>query len=504
MRRILATGVLVSLAATLLTAGPAGAQATPTTKAAALVEPAVVYLEMQWTVRIWSPATTEYTAGYLSSEPFTFATRCTGFVVNPEGYIATAGHCVDPSREEGAGYTAITSYGISQFLDIRDMSYTEENINWVYETFDPISNWKVHGSSKGSKPELDLFVQHGVAAGGVTTGESMTARVLDYQKWSEGDAALIKVETTNDLPALELSPEADIEIGTQVLAVGYPGAADEVTDASYEPTFQDGQVNSEKTRGSGALPVYEISSEMTGGMSGGPTTDLQGRVVGVNSYGDLSGSYNFISPVSLVDEMLANNGVENSLGPVDKLYRSGLKAFFAKSYDEAAYYFDQATGLSPGHQLAQEYLQESRAKGGDPTAFDPEAAEGGGSMMLIIIIAAAVLLLGGGGAAFFLMRRRRRESPGPVGAPEMEMIPPAEGVETGNGQAEVEEIPPPPPVEEAPKPRAAATKTRKAAASKAGKAAATRAAPKAKFCSECGSEVAAGAKFCGNCGNTLA
>ncbi len=527
MKKFLVAGVISSLAALVLGAGgPAVAQTTATGKAAAIVEPSVVYIEQHWTARVSVPATiangVEYTKGYLG-EAFTFSTRCTGFVINPDGYVATAGHCVDPSREEGAAKTAILNYGIPRWLDLVGWEQTEANYNSAFEGLDPLSNWKVEGPSRGTPPSLEVVVQHGVAAGGIDTGEAMSARVIDYQAFSAGDIALLKVESANPLPAVELAKKESIDVGSEIISIGYPGAADEVTDATYEPTFQDGQINSQKTREGGTLPIYEMSSEMSGGMSGGPTVDMQGRVVGINSFEHAEEtSFDFITPVSLLNEMLAQNGIEAKQGPNDVAYREGLTAFFAADYDRAAYEFQRVTQLAPEHKLAQEYLQKALGKGGDPALGNP--ANQGSPIALIAGAIAGVLVIGGG-AAWMLMRRRRRRAPAPTAAPAL--APPAMAEATvapnghGNGNGHTEaigngEIAEP----VAPKPRrkspsatakkstatraSAATKTKVAAPAKGAATSRTTATRRTgKFCPDCGNKNVASAKFCENCGHAF-
>lgn len=109
------------------------------------------------------------------------------------------------------------------------------------------ANWRLEGEAKDSPLERQVFMQRGVAAGGKTTGEVVPARVVDFRPLSQGDVALLKVETS-DLPSVELAPATDIQIGTRVLSIGYPGSTDEVTDASFEPTNKDGQISAKRPR----------------------------------------------------------------------------------------------------------------------------------------------------------------------------------------------------------------------------------------------------------------
>ena len=82
---------------------------TPEQKAAAITGPATVYIEQSWRAWVRVPKGSEliYFDGYVNDGyAFEWGTRCSGFVVNPTGYIFTAGHCVDKG-EEGARDTAL-------------------------------------------------------------------------------------------------------------------------------------------------------------------------------------------------------------------------------------------------------------------------------------------------------------------------------------------------------------------------------------------------------------
>ncbi|HEV8563762.1 MAG TPA: trypsin-like peptidase domain-containing protein [Actinomycetota bacterium] len=485
------------MAVVLMSAPGAGAQTgettgTPEEKAAAVVRPAVVYLEQYWKAWVRVPRSSQLNfQGYVNrGQPFEWATRCSGFVVNPSGYVVTAGHCVDPG-EEGARGTALE---LAVDWLVRDGWIFRADFGfWLDEAH---LAWGVEGSEKGSPPDLEVWVQRGVAAGGLRTGEAFPARVIDYQSWSEGDAALLKIEES-DLPAVLVGSAGEIDTGLPVLSVGYPGSSDEVTDQSYEPTFKDGQVNSEKTREGGLLPVYEISAAVSGGMSGGPTVNLEGEVVGINSFGIVgeTEAFNFITPASLVTEMMARNGAENVLGPIDEAYRAGIDAFFAGDYRAAIERFDEVLGLSPTHQQAQEFRVEAVKLAADqpsPATGEEREAEVGFPVWILAIVAGVAVLAGGG---FLLVRRGRpvASAPAPYStAPEIPTAVPMPGPAIdvpGNGGGRA-----------APAAPSSAGSAEVASAPEASRVA-TASAP--RFCSNCGTVVAAGTRYCANCGTQL-
>ena len=475
-------------------ATPSVAGSTPDERAAAITRPAIVYIEQYWKAWVKVPTSSRmYFQGYVNGgKPFTWGTRCSGFIVEPTGYVITAGHCVDPG-EEGARGTAL-EFAV-QWLANNGWIYRRDTSYWLNEAH---LSWGVEGEEKGSPPDLQVFVQRGVAAGGLKTGEAFPARVIEYQPWSKGDVALLKIEAS-DLPVVLVASTASIDIGTPVLSVGYPGSTDFVTDQSYEPTFKNGEISAEKTREGGLLPVYEMSAALSGGMSGGPTVNMNGEVVGVNSFGVVgeTQAFNFITPASLVSEMLARNGITNALGPIDEAYRAGLEAFYAGDYATAIKDFNQVLALSPTHEQAQEFKVEATklaAASAQPTATGGEGATGGGfPMWAVVLIAVAVLV-----AAILLIaltRRGRRPSVAPtqpvapptVGAP----VPPptAEAAKVGfqpaTGPAGV--APPPPRVVEA-APRTVPTE---------------EAAREPHFCANCGQELQPGGRFCASCGHPV-
>lgn len=491
---------------------PSAAGSTPEERAAAITRPAIVYIEQYWKAWVKVPANSQmYFQGYVNGgKPFTWGTRCSGFLVNPTGYIITAGHCVD-SGEEGARGQAL-EYAV-QWLANNGWIYRRDASYWLNEGH---LSWGVEGEEKGSPPDLQVYVQRGVAAGGLKTGEAFPARVVEYQPWKEGDVALLKIEAS-DLPVVLIASSTSIDIGTPVLSVGYPGSTDFVTDQSYEPTFKDGEINAEKTREGGLLPVYEMSAALSGGMSGGPTVNMSGEVVGVNSFGIVgeTEAFNFITPASLVSEMLTRNGVTNALGPIDEAYRAGLKAFYAGDYATAMKDFDQVLALSPTHQQAQEFKVEAAqlaAASPQPTATEGPSATGGGGFPVWAIAAIAVVaILAVALLASVLVRRRRAPAapqpiaaaPQPAAAPSM---PAPAAPQPAVGAPAPTEEPTKVGFQPATGPAGVAPPRPSAAEPASGAQPAAPAEPEAeapRFCANCGHELQAGARFCANCGHPV-
>ncbi len=465
----LLTGLLLAL----LGAGSVSAADNPTVapeeRAAAITRPAVVYLE-----QLWSGYITDHEGDVLNDgDPFEFATRCTGFVVNPAGYIVTAGHCVDRSEAR------------KTFIDIGAQYWIQRG--WAttadYDRLLAIGevNWKVEGKAKDSPIDQAVYVQRGVATSGLRSGEAFPARVIASSSVEAGDVALLKVEQSN-MPSVLLAPPTEIQIGTPVLSIGYPGSTDEVTDQTLEPTNKDGKVSAKRTLGS--VPFYEISAANSGGMSGGPTVDLEGRVVGLVSFGPSgeSQAFNFIAPSSMIAEVLNRNGVKNELGRIDETYRQGLGHYFEGDFDKATASFDQVLAIVPSHQQAQEFKQRAAER----KATEGDGGSGGGGIVIAAVGLGAVALVAV--VVALLAKQRSRRPSGPpsgtmAGYPTGQAGPPPASVEPPNGQG-------PQPAPMAPTASAGTQQARTA----------TQVATKQTYCSNCGTALDAGTKYCSGCG----
>ena len=111
-------------AASLTLAGPAfadGPATSPTpsddtpVQVAPLVQPSVVYETVSWSGYVYD----RYNHQYLRNKPFTVTMQCTGFVVNPDGYVATAGHCVAPDGGKARAAPPGGGVGPAELLRLR-------------------------------------------------------------------------------------------------------------------------------------------------------------------------------------------------------------------------------------------------------------------------------------------------------------------------------------------------------------------------------------------------
>ncbi|MDL5156806.1 trypsin-like peptidase domain-containing protein [Actinomycetospora termitidis] len=400
--------VAVTGAALLATAPPALAQdggggpdptAAPVQeRVSAEVLPGVVYLQTDVHTYLRNMAD-----GSVEG-PFDLSLQCTGFVVNPNGYVATAGHCVSDldiqeelateisSGAAQAGYDATTTY------------------NYV------MANYKLEGDVGGSPADKKVTVAQ------ASEGPSQTplqAQIVDSKPNSQGDVALLKVNATN-MPTVEVAPANTTTTGTQIMSIGYPGVVDQVMDASLQPTFKDGSVSG--TQNQNGIPFLQITADMGQGMSGGPTVNQQGQVVGINSMGisDRSNSFNYVAPSSTLLEMLARNGVQAQPGAFDEAYRAGLADYYQGYYSDAEEQFAKVLDIAPDSQAAADYKAKAAR------AHDQFGDKGMGLLGWGLIGGGVLFLLVVGGLVVGIVVRNKRRA-----TPQVNLAQPGLGLPTG-------------------------------------------------------------------------
>ncbi|MGE0220036.1 trypsin-like peptidase domain-containing protein, partial [Mycolicibacterium sp.] len=171
--------------------------------------------------------------------------------------------------------------------------------------------WQVEGSRRGSLPDREVLVIQTESPSRVVD-EFVTAQVVDFQRFDDGDNALLKVPASKPLKPLVIANQAP-RPGQSLTSVGFPGSVSRVVDRSrlQQPSFKSGTASSEQVKPSGAMST-EINADVSGGMSGGPTIDNDtGEVLGINSYGIVgeSQAFNFITNAPELRSFLVKNGV---------------------------------------------------------------------------------------------------------------------------------------------------------------------------------------------------
>ena len=168
------------------------------------MQPSVVYETITWSGYIYD----KYNKQYLRDKPFSVTMQCTGFVVNPDGYVATAGHCVDPAGGKDALQRAAADWALENY-------YTN---SYFLTADDVIADYRIdtlsdNGQVRRNQIDSVVKVSWGASVSGVDVLKQKPARVLAFQKFNEGDGALLKVDET-ELNAIELADTSGVEINS--------------------------------------------------------------------------------------------------------------------------------------------------------------------------------------------------------------------------------------------------------------------------------------------------
>src|SRR3954447_7011076 len=219
--------------------GGAVPQVTPQRRAIELVQPATVLVRTDWQANV------DVGAGNPISRQWTGA--CTGEIVTPDGYVVTAGHCLD-SGSAGAKRAAIEGI-IDQLIGANRLDAARRD-QYVQSAMSGRDRWQVFGRDRDSPPSVETQIQLG---GGVASWparkdskDGVSARVIETVPFADGDVALLKVEEA-DLPVAELAPRDEAQVGQELLAIGYP--FEEASGDQVGLTSQNGQINSIDTTG---------------------------------------------------------------------------------------------------------------------------------------------------------------------------------------------------------------------------------------------------------------
>jgi serine protease Do len=353
LRRLLALLVATLIAGVSLITTPTPSSAA---QSQADLEKSIVLVFISWKGYV------QYTVadGSLqwSKNPVEAGGTCTGWFASATGHIATAGHCVDPKM----GRTAI----LTQFL-------AESNAMELLSEAE--ANWKVEGLTQGSQPDLVVHVVQPKAVTGAVITEPIIVQVVGFRPLEGGDVALLKaagLPASTPTPALAIATSTP-EIGASLTAIGFPGSVQKVADVTrIRASFKTGTVSSQQVNSYG-ISGTEINADISPGMSGGPTVDDQGSVIGINSY-TINGenqNFNFITNAEDLRTFLQGNNVPLVAG--------------------------QSAQPTPGVSAS------SKDPVSEPEPLSARQVDNGVPMLPIVIGVLAVLLIGG---AFLLLRRR--------------------------------------------------------------------------------------------------
>lgn len=258
------------------------------------LEKSIVFLQTDWSGFIQVPPDVDAEGEGFWTDKLTYSVTCTGFYVSKTAQIATAGHCVDPA--EGRKVIIDGYLQEQEATDMASMAY---------------ANWQVEGEEKGAPVERRVQAVQPNGVDGATITSATTVEVVAFKGPDAGDVALLHLPNVNEeTPAMVIAGEAP-QVGEEVTSIGFPGDIQDIADQSKiaRASFKTGSVSSQQVTPSGVVQI-EVSSTLAGGMSGGPTVNSEGQVIGVNSNGLIGQpNFNFITNTPDLRAFLTSHSV---------------------------------------------------------------------------------------------------------------------------------------------------------------------------------------------------
>ena len=348
----------------------------------------------------------------------------TGFVVNPDGYLVTAAHVVDPGTEEltyefaRSGLVDI----VQQEIDIAasEGTFSQQNLDdWA----DAMFTWYAHYATIGDI-QTSVTAQVGVAVAGIDkTMRGQPVEVISVGEAYPGkDVALLKLDGANRIPTLPLGQDSDVSEGSTLHVAGYPAASTFSSgmsaDSEVQPTITQGPLTAIKET-AGGVPIFQTQAPASPGNSGGPVLDDQGDVIGilvaaaVDDGGVALEGQEFVIPISVVRQMLNENNITPAPSETTTAYTQALRDYDRKYYERAMPEFQRVKALYPEHPYVNEFIANTQTaidqgKDETPTSMLVWGGIGGGGLLLL-------LLIGGG---VFLVLRNRKKSHAPRSMPQ--------------------------------------------------------------------------------------
>ena len=391
-----------------------------------LVKPAVVLLSIEIAADV---TVTCGTGPGQRVQPDPIYETGSGFIIHPDGFIATNGHVVQ------------------RFYEMNETQFVQEFLEKaVAQACGPaLARLPDHAR----KERLQALAADPVNRGNVqlfkrlqvhlSTGEIYAAEVKAYSpaikveeapsggarasagaavepERSGKDVAILKIDT-HDLPTVRLaSSSATLKLGESIFVIGYPGVVlnhDFLSlKSQLEASVTVGRVSGFKIDLTNRR-VIQTDASITWGNSGGPAFNLQGEVIGVATFisttfeGDQAiQGFNFLIPVDSILEFAQ----QISLVPeADSLFMrewsQGVAAYFAGAYRRSLAHTDAAIQIMAGFPD----IDRLRADAQMQVDKSPRFAQLGNKFGLGLGVVATVALLAIGIRS--LRNRRLRQTP---------------------------------------------------------------------------------------------
>jgi len=291
----------------------------------------------------------------------------TGFIIHPDGWIATNGHVVKPVYKDDDDHVtnfltqaaiAACGPGLAKLPEKRRAARMEAILKDP-ENLDGVKLTK----------RLEVFLPTGEAQKGYPAVVKAYSPPIDPDLLPKGggkpeppmwDVALIKIEATN-LPTVRLVPsiEQAVTLGQQIIIVGYPAVVvwhNFLSKKSrVEATVTFGRVSAFRLDVNERW-ILQTDAPISWGNSGGPAFDAKGEVVALATFistslgGDQAiQGFNFLIPIDSIQALAKQVGlIPSTDSPFTREWDQAIELFIAGNTPEALGHAEAANKIVPG------------------------------------------------------------------------------------------------------------------------------------------------------------
>lgn len=345
-----------------------------------LVKPAVVLISSEVDARV---SVNCGTGQVREVEPDPLYETGSGFIIHPDGFIATNGHVVARFYEMNERKLArdflesAVAEACGPALAMMPEGARRQRLRAIAD--DPVNRGTVRLTKK-----LQVHLSTGKVYPAevkayspaimpdkprATAGASGSGKV--EAEPSGKDVAILKIDE-RELPTLRLAATSStLKLGEEIFVIGYPGVVlhhDFLSRKSQlEASVTVGRVSGFKID-INDRKVIQTDAAITWGNSGGPAFNLDGEVIGVATFisttleGDQAiQGFNFLVPIDSVHGFCANVGITpNPNTGFMSEWTAGVAAYFRGEYARSLRHLDSAERIMPGFPDIQRLRAEAR------------------------------------------------------------------------------------------------------------------------------------------------
>lgn len=359
-----------------------------------------------------------------------------GFFINSNGYIGTNGHVATSNPKDIALEASIsqmvnngdaTSFlylaqlaGISQseLQSISDPNVMLDTVcNAVYKLPDSMFTQAndVHNllvDLTPTEPDVNTLLndtQNLTPYPETSNIKAATLVAYNYRaldgivKFRDSDVAIIKINGSN-YPDLQLGSINELTQGSDLIIMGYPGAASNnglVSGTQDVVTITDGHVSAIKNALGDTRKLIQTDAIIGHGSSGSPVFDDNGNVVGIATYGidpgGGNGTYNYIRDIA--DMISLANGAKvtyNQPSTTQLDWNKAIDYFYNSHYSAALPLFNQVKSLYPQHPTVSQFIANAQTaikEGKDVPLYPIWLFIAGGGVALLLVGVAVFLIV---------------------------------------------------------------------------------------------------------------